>query len=74
MIGDQVEDGLYRFFGDANGDRAVDGGDVGLLIPTLFVSEGMPGYNGSFDFNGDAAVDGGDIGALIPNLFQVLPF
>ena len=74
VIGDQEADGLYRFFGDANGDRAVDGGDVGLLIPTLFVSEGMPGYNGSFDFNGDAAVDGGDIGALIPNLFQVLPF
>ena len=73
--GNPVDDKLYRLFGDvANCDRAVDGADVGLIIPTLFLTEGSPSYNDSFDFNADGAVDGADIGAFIPNLFRILAF
>jgi len=74
VIGDQVEDGLYRFFGDSDGDRDTDGIDAFLLIGTIFVSADEPNFNGIFDFDGDDDVDGIDAFPFINNIFQMLPF
>jgi len=74
VIGDQAEDGLFRFFGDSDGDRDTDGIDAFLLIGTIFVSADEPNFNGIFDFDGDDDVDGIDAFPFINNIFQMLPF
>ena len=44
--------------GDLNGDRTVDGADLGTLL-------GNWGDPGNGDFNGDGTVDGGDLGVML---------
>jgi formylglycine-generating enzyme required for sulfatase activity len=44
--------------GDLNGDRTVDGADLGTLL-------GNWGEPGNGDFNGDGTVDGGDLGVML---------
>ena len=74
VIGDQEEDGLYRLFADADGDRDVDNADLGQLIGTFFAVDGSPNFNDIFDFDGDGDVDNADLGPFIANFFQTLPF
>jgi hypothetical protein len=45
-------------FGDFNGDRNIDGLDLGVLLSQW-------GQGGSADLNGDGAVDGLDLGSLL---------
>ena len=54
VIGDQVEDGLFRYFGDADGDRDTDGLDAFPFINSLFLDSAEPGFNEIFDFDGDS--------------------
>src|SRR5205823_4324856 len=54
--------GLFRFYGDANGDRRVDVADLGAFAGTYLRSTGDPGYLGYFDFSADGRVDVADLG------------
>lgn len=51
--------------GDANGDGAVDVGDLGILAANYGTTSGATPREG--DFNGDGAVDVGDLGILAAN-------
>jgi hypothetical protein len=65
--------GLFRFFGDVNGDRHVDIADVGLFSSTFNLSTGQPGFIAAFDFNGDGHIDIADFGQFSIRFFTVLP-
>ena len=57
-----VLDEFFRFFGDSDGDRDVDGQDYGRFGLSFLKSDGTPGFNPAFDFDGDGDVDGQDYG------------
>jgi hypothetical protein len=65
--------GLFRFFGDINGDRNVDIADFGLFSSTYGLSFGQAGFIGAFDFNGDGVIDIADFGQFSIRIFTVLP-
>jgi Dockerin type I domain len=71
VFGDQQ--GLFRFFGDINGDRHVDIADFGLFSATFNLSTGQTGFNTAFDFNNDGHIDIADFGQFSIRLFTVLP-
>jgi Ice-binding-like/Dockerin type I domain len=62
--------GLYRFFGDINGDRQVDIADYGQFTTALF---SPVNYNAAFDFNGDGVIDIADFGQISLRIFTNLP-
>src|SRR5262249_26113918 len=62
--------GLFRFFGDINGDRHVDIADFGLFSQSIFNSAN---YIAAFDFNGEGRVDIADFGQFAIRLFSPLP-
>jgi hypothetical protein len=62
--------GLYRFFGDINGDRHVDVADFGMFTNTMFQSAN---YNAGFDFNGDGVIDIADFGQFSVRVFTNVP-
>jgi hypothetical protein len=53
-------DGLFRMFGDWNGDRQVDGVDFGAFSSTYNLTSQLAGFLAAFDVNGDGVVDGFD--------------
>lgn len=61
-FGDSDVDAFFRFFGDSDGDRDVDGQDYGRFGLTFLKSSGMVDYNPDLDFDGDGDVDGQDYG------------
>jgi hypothetical protein len=65
--------GLFRFFGDINGDRHVDIADFALFSATFNLSTGQTGFLAAFDFNGDGHIDIADFGQFSVRLFTVLP-
>jgi len=62
--------GLFRFFGDANGDRHVDIADFGLFSNSIFTPAN---YINGFDFNNDGVIDIADFGQFSVRLFGPLP-
>jgi uncharacterized delta-60 repeat protein len=62
--------GLFRFFGDINGDRHVDIADFGLFSQSIFNSAN---YIAAFDYNNDGHVDIQDFGQFSVRLFSPLP-
>jgi uncharacterized delta-60 repeat protein len=62
--------GLFRFYGDINGDRHVDIADFGLFSQSIFNASN---YIASFDFNGDGHIDIADFGQFAIRIFTVLP-
>jgi hypothetical protein len=62
--------GLYRLFGDANGDRFVNGADFALFRAAFGASTDDPGYNPAFDINGDGTINGADFAAFRRNFGQ----
>jgi len=62
--------GLFRFFGDINGDRHVDIADFGLFSQTIF---NPTNYNSAFDFNNDGVIDIADFGQFSVRIFTPLP-
>jgi hypothetical protein len=62
--------GLYRFFGDVNGDRHVDVADFGMFTNTLYQPAN---YNAAFDFNGDGVIDIADFAQISLRVFTTLP-
>jgi hypothetical protein len=65
--------GLFRFFGDINGDRNVDIADFGLFSSTYGLNSTQTGFNAAFDFNGDGVIDIADFGQFSIRIFTVLP-
>ncbi|MEO1529468.1 MAG: sulfatase-like hydrolase/transferase [Planctomycetota bacterium] len=74
VFGDEADDGFFRFFGDSDGDRDVDGQDFGRLFSTFFRSLGQVGFDPTFDYDGDNDVDGQDYGQFTSRFFQTLNF
>lgn len=62
--------GLYRFFGDINGDRRVDIADYGLFSLSYL---NAANYVAAFDFNGDGRIDILDYGQLGLRYLAPLP-
>jgi hypothetical protein len=54
--------GLFRYYGDVNGDRTVNGLDFGLFRTAFGTSLGNPLYLDYLDVNGDGAINGLDFG------------
>jgi hypothetical protein len=53
--------GLFRLFGDADGDRDVDNRDLFALFGTFDKRAGDPGYLAFFDADGDGDIDNLDV-------------
>lgn len=62
--------GLFRFFGDINGDRRVDIADFGLFSLS-YLNSGN--YVAAFDVNGDGRIDIADFGAFSVRYLANLP-
>src|SRR5439155_20411212 len=62
--------GLFRFYGDINGDRHVDIADFGIFSQSIFNSAN---YIAAFDFNNDGHIDIADFGQFSIRLFTPLP-
>src|SRR5262249_26360007 len=54
--------GLFRLYGDANGDRRVDVQDLGLFAGTYLKASPDPLYLAYLDVNADGRVDVADLG------------
>jgi probable HAF family extracellular repeat protein len=65
--------GLFRFFGDINGDRHVDIADFAIFSNSFNSSTGQTSYLAYLDFNGDGHIDIADFGQFSIRMFTVLP-
>jgi hypothetical protein len=65
--------GLFRYFGDVNGDQVVNGFDLGLFRNTFGTAVGDPNYLSYFDFNGDGVINGFDLGQFRTRFGTMLP-
>jgi hypothetical protein len=65
--------GLFRFFGDVNGDQVVNGLDLGLFRNAFGTSAGDPNYLSYLDFNGDGVINGFDLGQFRTRFGTSLP-
>ncbi|QEG01889.1 Bifunctional hemolysin/adenylate cyclase precursor [Stieleria maiorica] len=72
MRTDAVDD-FFRFFGDTDGDRDVDGQDYGRLGLTFLKSSPNPAFNPALDFDGDGDVDGQDYANFGVRFLRRLP-
>jgi hypothetical protein len=52
--------GLFRLYGDANGDRTVDNADFFLFKQTFLRPAGDPMYLDYFDYDGNDTIDNAD--------------
>lgn len=57
-----VANGLYRLFGDANGDGIVNAADFSRFRPAFGASTGQAAYLAWLDFNGDGVINAFDFG------------
>lgn len=62
VAGGVAVDEFFRFFGDSDQDRDVDGQDYGRFGLAFLKSDGTPGFDPNFDFDNDGDVDGQDYG------------
>jgi hypothetical protein len=65
--------GLFRFYGDVNGDRHVDIADFAIFSNSFNSSTGQTNYLAYLDFNGDGHIDIADFGQFSLRFFTVLP-
>jgi hypothetical protein len=65
--------GLFRMFGDVNGDRQVDGADFGAFSSTFNLNSSHPNFLWFMDINGDGQVDGFDFGHFSGRYNTILP-
>ncbi|MEL6104761.1 MAG: S8 family serine peptidase [Planctomycetota bacterium] len=70
--GDEATDNFFRFFGDADGDRDVDGQNYGQFGVSFLATIGDSGFNSQFDFDGDGDIDGQDLGQFNNRFLQTL--
>jgi hypothetical protein len=65
--------GLFRMFGDINGDRQVDGADFGAFSFTYGSLSNQPNYLWFLDANGDGQIDGFDFSQFSGRFNTILP-
>ena len=65
--------GLFRLFGDVNGDQTVNGLDFGFFKNAFGTQTGDPNFLGFLDFNGDGVINGFDFGQFKLRFGTVLP-
>jgi hypothetical protein len=65
--------GLFRMFGDVNGDRTVNGLDLGFFRNAFGTSAGDTNFLSYFDYNGDGVINGFDLGQFRTRFGTVLP-
>jgi hypothetical protein len=65
--------GLARFYGDTNGDLAVNGLDFGVFRTAFGTSAGSPAYLEYLDHNADGAINGVDFGPFRTRFGTALP-
>jgi hypothetical protein len=65
--------GLFRYFGDVNGDQNVNGLDLGFFRGAFGSSTGDSNFLSFFDFNGDGAINGFDLGQFRTRFGSSLP-
>jgi uncharacterized delta-60 repeat protein len=65
--------GLFRFFGDINGDQIVNGLDLGFFKNAFGTQAGDANYLSAFDFNGDGVINGFDFGQFRTRFGTMLP-
>ncbi|WP_197455925.1 S8 family serine peptidase [Stieleria neptunia] len=70
QFGDNATDLLFRFFGDTDGDRDVDGQDYGRFGLGFLKSFDDPGYDAPLDSDGDGDIDGQDYGRFGLNFLK----
>lgn len=70
IFGAQATDNFFRIFGDSDGNRGVDGQDLGRFGLTFLKRTGDPGFNPAMDSDFDGDVDGADYGRFRSNLFK----
>ena len=73
VVSPQAAGGLFRYYGDANGDARVDVADLVAFAGTYLKVLGDTGYLAYFDFNNDNRVDVADLGAFAARYLTVLP-
>ena len=64
---------FFRFFGDVNGDRLVNGFDFGFFKDAFGTQVGDANYRAYFDFNGDGVINGLDFGQFKTRFGTMLP-
>jgi hypothetical protein len=65
--------GLYRLFGDVNGDQTVNGFDLGFFRNAFGTQAGDANYLSYFDLNGDGVINGFDLGQFRTRFGTMLP-
>jgi hypothetical protein len=65
--------GLFRFYGDSNGDQHVDIADFGFFSSTFNLNSTQTGFLPYFDFNNDGTIDIADFGQFSLRIFTPLP-
>jgi hypothetical protein len=65
--------GLFRFFGDVNGDQTVNGLDFGFFRNAFGTQAGDPNYLSYLDLNGDGVINGFDFGQFRTRFGTMLP-
>jgi hypothetical protein len=65
--------GLFRFFGDVNGDQNVNGFDLGFFRNAFGTQVGDPNYFSYMDYNGDGVINGFDLGQFRMRFGAMLP-
>ena len=65
--------GLFRFFGDVNGDQVVNGLDFGFFKNAFGTQVGDPNYLSYLDLNGDGVINGFDFGQFRTRFGTMLP-
>ena len=65
--------GLYRMFGDVNGDQTVNGFDLGFFRNAFGTQAGDPNYLSYLDYNGDGVINGFDLGQFRTRFGTMLP-
>jgi RHS repeat-associated protein len=63
---------FFRFFGDINGDRTVNGTDYRAFFQTYLQTSPSTGYNPAFDYNSDGTVNGTDDRKFFGNYLETL--
>jgi uncharacterized delta-60 repeat protein len=65
--------GLFRFYGDVNGDQTVNGFDLGFFRNAFGTQAGDPNYLSYLDLNGDGVINGFDLGQFRTRFGTILP-
>ena len=65
--------GLFRLFGDINGDRQVDVADLTPFASTFGLTSGQAGFLAALDLNGDGQIDIFDLTQFAKRFGTTLP-